>query len=278
MAADDRSEAMNPVKAEDVRATVLAAIAAIAPETDLRALAADRPLRQQIELDSIDWVNVLVGLCERLSIDIPESDYGRLSTLDSIVAYVAAQQADRERTRPSAEQAAVLAELPCTRHLVNGTAVTVRPMRAGDSGLETGFVEHLSRDSRYERFMVTLRELPQSKLKYLTDVDQIRHVALVATTDRDGQEAMIGVVRYVVDSTGTGCEFAIAIDDAWKRSGLAGILMHTLMEVARARRLATIEGTVLAINSRMLKFTRQLGFRQQWDPEDPQTVRVVRSL
>ncbi len=88
----------------------------------------------------------------------------------------------------------------------------------------------------------------------------------------------MGVVRYIVDPAGTGCEFAIAVDDAWHGSGLAGILMHDLMDIARSRGLATMEGIVLATNSRMLRFTRQLGFRQERDPEALDTVRVVRSL
>jgi L-amino acid N-acyltransferase YncA len=54
--------------------------------------------------------------------------------------------------------------------------------------------------------------------------------------------------------------------------------MHRLIEIARARGLATMEGSVLASNARMLKFTRQLGFVAQHDPEERDTVRVVRSL
>jgi acetyltransferase len=144
--------------------------------------------------------------------------------------------------------------------------------------LEADFVQHLSMDNRYKRFMVTVRELPESKLRYLTDLDQVHHVALAATVERDGREALVGVARYVVDASGTGCEFAIAVDDAWQGSGLAGILMNALIDVARARALATMEGSVLATNTRMLKFTRQLGFASQHDPEDRDTVRVVRSL
>jgi acyl carrier protein/RimJ/RimL family protein N-acetyltransferase len=278
MTVDDLSTSANRAEAGDVRAAIRATLAAIAPETDLKSIAPDRPLREQIDLDSVDWLNVMVGLCERLAVDIPESDYERLATLDSIAEYIAARRPDRDGARTRVASTASLAELPCTRHRIRGTVVTVRPMRAGDAGLETDFVDHLSHESRYERFMVTLRELPQSKLRYLTNVDQVRHVALVATVERDGQDTMIGVVRYVVDGAGTGCEFAIAIDDDWKGSGLAGVLMLALMNVARGRGLETMEGSVLAINSRMLKFMRQLGFRQEREPDDAQTVRVVRAL
>jgi acetyltransferase len=154
----------------------------------------------------------------------------------------------------------------------------VRPLRAADMALEADFVQHLSMESRYKRFMVTVRELPESKLKYLTDVDQVRHVAFAATVERDGREALVGVARYVVDASGRGCEFAIAVDDAWQGTGLAGILMQALIDVARARGLATMEGSVLATNTRMLKFMPQLGFAVQHNPQDSGTVRVVRAL
>jgi acetyltransferase len=262
------------VQAGDIRSAVLATLASIAPETDLTQLKPDLPLRHQDDLDSGDWINVIVELCDRLSIDIPESDMGRLATLDSIVAYASTRREEGQRAPLGAGRTG----LPCSEHLINGVRVTVRPMRPDDAALETGFVQHLSKESRYDRFMVTLRELPQAKLRFLTEVDQVRHVALVATIDRDGREVMVGAVRYAVDAAGTGCEFAIAIDDAWQGSGLAGILMRTLMDTARSRGIRTMEGEVLAINSRMLRFTRQLGFRQERDPNDRDTVRVVRSL
>jgi acetyltransferase len=265
------------VDSEEIRRAVLATIESIAPETDGQRIRPDQPLRQQIELDSMDWLNVMAGLHDRLSIEIPESDYGRLATLDAIVTYVASRQAEQPG-EPRRAAARAPAQLPCTHHVVKGTAVAVRPMRSDDRPLEADFVRHLSMETRYQRFMVTLSELPQAKLDYLTDVDQVRHVALVATTDRNGQQILVGVVRYIVDPTGTGCEFAVAVDDAWQGCGLAGILMHALMDTARSRGLATMEGLVLATNARMLKFTRQLGFTQQRDPEDRDTVRVVRSL
>lgn len=265
-----------PVEAPDVRAAVLAAIAAIAPETDAQALAPDRPLRDQIELDSIDWLNVVVELCRRLAIDIPESDYGRLTTLNAIVEYL--EKRPGRAKLPAAPTEPNAADLPWVCHLVDGRRVTLRPIGPGDADLETNFVEHLSQQSRYERFMVTLRALPPSKLKYLTEVDQRRHVALVATVDRDGREEMVGAARYGVLDTADRCEFAVAVDDAWKSSGLAGLLMHALMDLARRRGLRTIEGTVLATNSGMLRFMRQLGFQQERIADDRQTVRVWRSL
>jgi acetyltransferase len=265
------------VEAEEIRQAVLATIESVAPDADVQGIPSDRPLRQAIELDSMDWLNVIAGLHDRLCIEIPESDYERLETVDAMVDYVAARQAhamgEATLTKPE-----TTLPLPRTQHLVRGTRVTVRPMSAEDMEREADFVRRLSAEARYNRFMVTVSELPQGKLNYLTDVDQQRHVALVATVDHAGQDVLVGVARYVVDSTGTGCEFAIAVDDAWQACGLGGILMHALMGVARSRGLATMEGLVLRANTRMLRFARQLGFKRQRNSEDRDTVRVVRAL
>jgi GNAT superfamily N-acetyltransferase len=262
------------VNTEDLRKAVEDVIRTVAPECDPRRLQADRPLRRQLDLDSIDWLNVVAGLCDRLSIDIPERDYARLETVEAIVAYLASGETRAAGARPATPAPA----LPSGRHIVNGVAVCVRPIRPQDVSLEADFVRHLSVETRYKRFMTTLSELPPAKLRYFTDVDQVRHVALVATVERDGKEEIVGVVRYIVDAAGSSCEFAIAVADAWQGTGLAGILMQALIDVARARGVAKMEGVVLAANTRMLKFTRQLGFRQQRDPDDRDTVRVVRSL
>ncbi len=261
--------------ATEIRKAVLGIVASIAPEGDVGALRPEQPLRRQIDLDSMDWQNVLAALSERLAIDIPEADAGTLETLDAIVAFLAARLEAGRHPAPSPRPEPPLAG---TRHVINGIPVTLRPMRADDLPLEAEFVRHLSLESRYDRFMVTVSELPAAKLKYLTDVDQSTHVALVATTERDTGEEIVGVVRYIVGPDGTSCEFAIAIADGWHRSGLAGILMRALIDIARARGLRTMEGFVLAANAPMLRFARQLGFQVRRDAQDRDTLRVVRDL
>lgn len=169
-------------------------------------------------------------------------------------------------------------ELVRRRRLFDGTEITVRPIRAEDAPLEAEFVRHLSDESRYARFMTTLKELSPAKLKYLTDVDYERHLALVATVAGDGGETEVGVARYIVVPGEMSCEFAIAVDDTFQGTGLAGILMASLMETARARGLKTMEGFVLATNRRMLKFARQLGFTLHRSQDDPGTYHVVREL
>ncbi|KVC23319.1 phosphopantetheine-binding protein [Burkholderia diffusa] len=79
----------------DTLSVVLETLASIAPEIDPSTLRADRALRSQVDLDSMDWLNFLTGLHARLKVDIPERDYGRLVTLDDIVSYLATADARR---------------------------------------------------------------------------------------------------------------------------------------------------------------------------------------
>ncbi|MDW8468534.1 MAG: phosphopantetheine-binding protein [Burkholderiales bacterium] len=76
---------------EQLRAIVLEELARIAPELEPAALRADRPLREQVDLDSMDWLNFLIALHERLGVEIPEADYAKLGTLEQTLDYLAAK-------------------------------------------------------------------------------------------------------------------------------------------------------------------------------------------
>jgi len=81
---------------DEIREVILDTIATIAPETDVEALDPGKPLREQVDLDSFDFLNVIVRLHERLGIGIPESDYGEFATLESAIAYLARRMAPRD--------------------------------------------------------------------------------------------------------------------------------------------------------------------------------------
>jgi len=72
----------------EIRAVALATLLSIAPEVEADELRGDRPLRNQVDLDSMDWLNFLLGLHQKLKVDIPEADYAKLITLDDVVAYL----------------------------------------------------------------------------------------------------------------------------------------------------------------------------------------------
>jgi acyl carrier protein len=73
---------------DDIRGEVLSVLTTIAPEVEADEIRDDVLLREQVDLDSMDWLNFLVGVHKRLNVDIPESAYKSLRTLTDVVRYV----------------------------------------------------------------------------------------------------------------------------------------------------------------------------------------------
>lgn len=78
-------------KYPELRANVIAILRSIAPEVEADELRDDRPLRQQVDLDSMDWLNFLIGISAQLKVSIPEADYGSLVTLRNLLDYLRAK-------------------------------------------------------------------------------------------------------------------------------------------------------------------------------------------
>jgi acyl carrier protein len=76
------------VNTNDIRGEVLSVLTGIAPEVDADEITDDELLRDQVDLDSMDWLNFLIGIHKRLDVEIPESDYASLRTLADVVRYV----------------------------------------------------------------------------------------------------------------------------------------------------------------------------------------------
>jgi acetyltransferase len=150
----------------------------------------------------------------------------------------------------------------------DGSQVTIRPIKPEDVRMEQEFVKALSPESRYMRFMNTIREVSPAQLIRLTQIDYDREMAFVATIDEDGMEKELGVVRYATNPDGESCEFAIVVADDWQGKGLARRLMGTLIDTARSGGLRYMHGDFLAENSRMLAFVASLGFVLSAHPED----------
>jgi acyl carrier protein len=73
---------------DDIRSQVLSVLTTIAPEVDAEDIDDDVLLRDQVDLDSMDWLNFLIGIHKRLQVDIPESEYASLRTLADVLTYV----------------------------------------------------------------------------------------------------------------------------------------------------------------------------------------------
>ena len=75
----------------EIKAAIVGGLAQIAPESDPAELSPNENIRRALDIDSFDFLNFLIGLHEKLGVDIPEADYGKLNTLDEMVAYLAAR-------------------------------------------------------------------------------------------------------------------------------------------------------------------------------------------
>jgi acyl carrier protein len=81
---------------DELRATVLRILGEIAPEADPATIKPDVDFRDQLDLDSMDLLNFVIAVDQEVGVDIPESDYGRLGSLDAFVEYLR----DRAAARP----------------------------------------------------------------------------------------------------------------------------------------------------------------------------------
>ncbi len=73
---------------EQIKTTIVKLLGQIAPEADLDRLASDVNIREALDIDSFDHLNFLMGLHEELGVDIPEADYGQLTTLADVIRYL----------------------------------------------------------------------------------------------------------------------------------------------------------------------------------------------
>jgi acetyltransferase len=162
--------------------------------------------------------------------------------------------------------------------LADGVLVTVRPIRPEDAVIETEFVNGLSEQSKFLRFMYALHEITPAMLSRFTQIDYDREMALVVVVDTPEGEKQIGVARYATMPDEETCEFAIVLADEWQGKGLARLLMSMLVDAARDRQLRAMTGMTLQENGRMIELSRSLGFETRTDPEDRDLVLMTLKL
>ena len=157
--------------------------------------------------------------------------------------------------------------------------VDLRPIRLDDGPKLQAFMHALSDESRYFRFMDAIRELPPNLLRYFVEIDFEVDMALLAVIrPANEDDTVVGVARYYGDDDGAGCEFAIAVADAWHHHGLGHRLMEALMGCARQQGYRRIHGEVMAENTQMLELMRHLGFTVRSCAEDRALKCVAREL
>ncbi|WP_208507684.1 GNAT family N-acetyltransferase [Variovorax paradoxus] len=180
----------------------------------------------------------------------------------------------------TAEPGAYPAHLVEDWRLRDGRAVRIRPIHADDLAMHTAFVAGLSDRTGYHRLLSPRKPQPD-ELWRMTHIDYARELALIATTEVDGAEQQMGVVRYVrgdTPETAEVAEFAVVIADAWQRHGLAEKLMRVLIAAARDAGVRQLADITLYDNLAMIALARRLGFKVQRDAGNPNVSRLRLAL
>jgi GNAT superfamily N-acetyltransferase len=140
--------------------------------------------------------------------------------------------------------------------LSDGTRVSLRLIRPDDKARLLEILAALSTHSRTMRFFVARTHINEKELRYLTELDGVDHLALLALR---GDES-VGVARFVRQKPESDvAEPAIAVVDSLHARGLGRILLARLVAAARERGIERFEGEVLPQNRAMLRLLRGLG-------------------
>ncbi|MGO3857873.1 MAG: bifunctional acetate--CoA ligase family protein/GNAT family N-acetyltransferase [Neisseriaceae bacterium] len=189
-----------------------------------------------------------------------------------------------QKTLPTIQRYSHMAIMPYPSNLEtqatlkDGTEVVVRPSRPEDAEALQAFVRNLSDESRYNRFMSSIKQLSQNVLVRFTQLDYDREMALVMLRDTENGPEMLGIVRYVTDPDFEVCEFGMSVADEWQNKGIGTLLMNLLFNAAKDQGLSVMRGEILTANTGMQKLTRNLGFSVSKDPEDGSICLVEKSL
>lgn len=163
-------------------------------------------------------------------------------------------------------------------NLRDGTAITLRPIRAEDEPAMIEFHRHLSERSVYQRFFAAIplaERAAHQRLARLCFADYDREITLVAEHTAHGHREILAAGRLIKAHARPDAEFGLLVADAWQGRGLGTLLLGRLVEIARAEKLRTLSGVVLAANTRMLQLCHDLGFQVDNPPDsDERHVRL----
>ena len=164
-----------------------------------------------------------------------------------------------------------------TVELRDGTRAVIRPIGPDDSErLNEGF-ESASAESIFLRFLTPQLRLSSDQLVYLTDVDQIRHVALIAVDPENGQS--FGTARYIrSEEDPETAEFAVGVGDQWMGIGLGTALLGTLVVRAREVGILRFTGLIHSENTAIRRLAEKVTGPYELKPSGQGTMEMVLDL
>jgi acetyltransferase len=153
--------------------------------------------------------------------------------------------------------------------------VGIRPATPDDSEGVQAFVRALSLHSRYQRFLVALRELPEPMLQRVVRGPRKEHAALVAVPIGCDVQRVVGLAELARAVDGEEREIAVVVSEDWRRAGLARALVRTLADEARCRGWTAAYADIRRDNLAALRLANGLGAVFQGSPYGPTLTRIT---
>ncbi|QEG22541.1 Acetyltransferase Pat [Mariniblastus fucicola] len=138
--------------------------------------------------------------------------------------------------------------------LRDGSPVILRAIRPTDKQALQTALQNLGSDSRYSRFFYPKRKLTDRELKFYTELDFERHVAIGVGLIEDDESLPIGIARYIVDDADpTRAEVAFTVADEFQSLGVGSLLLKHLSLLAVKSGVGKFAATTFAENEKMIR-------------------------
>jgi RimJ/RimL family protein N-acetyltransferase len=154
------------------------------------------------------------------------------------------------------------AKYSAVQPLRDGREIEIRALRPVDEEAMLAAINRTGAQSLYRRFFGSKSRFSDREKAFFLNVDFVSHVALVAVTQEDGQNVIVGSGRYVVVRPGTA-ELAFAVIDEYQGQGIGAALLRHLTLLARAGGIKELIAEVLPENIPMLKVFQKSGLGLQ---------------
>ena len=137
--------------------------------------------------------------------------------------------------------------------LRDGTRLALRCIEPHDKQRLRDGIRHYSPQTLYRRFFAPVTELSAEQLKFLTEVDQVDHVAWLVVDEDHPEFPGVGVARWVrLPDDPAVAETALIVQDAYQGRGIGTLMFAVLNETARAGGVTTLRSMVLGENNRFI--------------------------
>jgi len=152
-------------------------------------------------------------------------------------------------------------ELETYRTLSSGLEILIRPVKIKDEPLLKNFFYSLSDESLYRRFISVRTDISHKKLQEFSIIDFTQELVLLAVTEENHQEKVLGVGQYAIDEPSHTAEVAFVVRDEHQNHGIGTELLAYMTYLAKKQGLLGFTAEVLTHNRPMLHLFEKMGFQ-----------------